>query len=495
MCIGDFYDGHLYGLPKIHKNAMHPPLRPIVSMCGTVTHEVAQYLNKELRPFVNRNHIVGSGDELLLRLESLTLGTNQVVTSLDVESLFTNVPIEETIDIIIDTAYKHPSIPAPLIDADMMKKFLMICTTETPFKFEGRTYLQVDGVSMGSPLGPLFADFYLSHLENTLLSQEDEVTNPPFYVRYVDDILAVFNLESHIQQFIDRLQVNSVLKFTSEGMTGTTFNFLDLQLNLQSNNKFTTSVYIKPTDKGLYTNFKSPTPEVYKKSVVKTLIHRAIRYSGSWKELDAEIVRLKQIFVNNNYPLTIVDSIVNRLLSKFIEKSTQEPLNSIDYFIRLDNLPNFENDTKEIRKIIDTHVKPVDPSYSIIVRTYFSAPKLSSVFSTREKKRPEDRVSVVYQFNCTEDQCNLAYIGYTTNTLATRCKQHRYSPSSIQQHYSKDHHKKPPPYENLIKNFRIINSYHNKLDLKISEALSIKANNPFINVKYNEMSSILKLFK
>lgn len=274
-----------------------------------------------------------------------------------------------------------------------------------------------------------------------------------------------------------------------------TFNFLDLQLNLQTNCKFTTSVYIKPTDKGLYTNFRSPTPEVYKKSVVKTLIHRAIRYCSSWKELDTEINRLKQIFVNNNYPLTTVDRIVNKLLTKFIDKSTFEPTNSIDYFIRLDNLPNFENDTKHIRNLIDTYVKPVDPSYTVIVRTYFKSPKLSSAFSTREKKRPEKRVNVVYQFNCTEDQCNVAYIGYTTNTLSTRCKQHRYSPSSIQQHYSKDHNMNPPSFETLIQNFQIINSRHNKLDLKISEALLIKTNNPFINVKYNEMSSILNLFK
>ena len=34
---GDFYNGHLYGLPKIHKNATTPPSRPIISMSGTVT--------------------------------------------------------------------------------------------------------------------------------------------------------------------------------------------------------------------------------------------------------------------------------------------------------------------------------------------------------------------------------------------------------------------------------------------------------------------------
>ena len=36
--------------------------------------------------------------------------------------------------------------------------------------FNNHTYVQVDGVSMGSPLGPTMADFYMSNLENVLLN-------------------------------------------------------------------------------------------------------------------------------------------------------------------------------------------------------------------------------------------------------------------------------------------------------------------------------------
>ena len=42
---GEYCNGHLYGLPKIHKNATDPPLRPIISMTGTVTHDIAQQIN------------------------------------------------------------------------------------------------------------------------------------------------------------------------------------------------------------------------------------------------------------------------------------------------------------------------------------------------------------------------------------------------------------------------------------------------------------------
>ena len=103
---------------------------------------------------------------------------------------------------------------------------------------------------MGSPLGPTFADFYMSHVENYLLSQ-NKVSNPVFYVRYVDDTLAIFNSNNHVRHFINRLKANSVLNFTFDKMTDNCFNFLDIKLSKQADGKFATSVFIKPTDKGV----------------------------------------------------------------------------------------------------------------------------------------------------------------------------------------------------------------------------------------------------
>ena len=104
---------------------------------------------------------------------------------------------------------------------------------ETPFQFRGETYVQIDGVSMGSPLGPTFADFYMSHLENAVLSL-NRVSNPVFYRLYVDDILAVFTTERHVNLFKRRLEHSSVLKFTHESMTDNTFHFLDSNLPLMT---------------------------------------------------------------------------------------------------------------------------------------------------------------------------------------------------------------------------------------------------------------------
>ena len=72
--------------------------------------------------------------------------------ALDVASLFTNMPVPETVEIIIEAAYNHPKITAPLLELDDMRIFLLICTQETSFNFDGKQYVQCGSVSMGSPV-------------------------------------------------------------------------------------------------------------------------------------------------------------------------------------------------------------------------------------------------------------------------------------------------------------------------------------------------------
>ena len=164
----------------------------------------------------------------------------------------------------------------------------------------GKTYLEKNGVSMGSLLGLTFADFYMFSVENYLLPQ-NKISNPILYIRYVDDILALFANKNHVHHFIRRLKNNSVLNFTSDLMTDNCFHFLDVKLYVRDG-QISTSVFIKDTDKGLYCSYLSHMLPQYKRSIIKTLVHRALKLCSSWKEVDVEMGRLKQVFVNNNIP-------------------------------------------------------------------------------------------------------------------------------------------------------------------------------------------------
>ena len=81
-----------------------------------------------------------------------------LIASLDVENLFTNVPVETTIEIILKNVYEHSSLPRLDVPKNILAKLLRSCTTQAPFKCpDGNLYLQIEGVAMGSPLGPTFA--------------------------------------------------------------------------------------------------------------------------------------------------------------------------------------------------------------------------------------------------------------------------------------------------------------------------------------------------
>ena len=108
--VGEFSSGHLYGLPKIHKSETNPPLRPLVNMSGTDSHEVTQLLNVIIKQCLNTKYVVRSSEEFLVPLEKLKLSDIPSIFSLDVSSLFTNVPVTETIELIHEAAYGHQTI-------------------------------------------------------------------------------------------------------------------------------------------------------------------------------------------------------------------------------------------------------------------------------------------------------------------------------------------------------------------------------------------------
>ena len=102
--------------------------------------------------------------------------TNKVMASLDVEALFTNIPLEETIDICVQLAFKYRE-KVDGMNRDQLRSLLSLATKESFILFDGSYYQQVDGVAMGSPLGPTFANIFLAFHEEKWLSSYPETSN------------------------------------------------------------------------------------------------------------------------------------------------------------------------------------------------------------------------------------------------------------------------------------------------------------------------------
>ena len=84
-------------------------------------------------------------------------------------------------------------------DKDIFIKLLKKATGGM-FMYKDKLYRQIDGVAMGGPLGPTLANFFLGHLETKLFNGID--FGPSLYIRYVDDIFAVFSSVSDKVAFL-----------------------------------------------------------------------------------------------------------------------------------------------------------------------------------------------------------------------------------------------------------------------------------------------------
>ncbi|XP_066914430.1 uncharacterized protein [Clytia hemisphaerica] len=102
--------------------------------------------------------------------------------SYDVENLFTNVPVRETIDYILDEIYVHGKLPK-LSSRLIFKRLLMKLSTESLFLFNDKFYQQIDGCTMGGPLSVVFANIFMTKMEKDIV----EPSKPEFYRRFVDD--------------------------------------------------------------------------------------------------------------------------------------------------------------------------------------------------------------------------------------------------------------------------------------------------------------------
>lgn len=292
--------GVLYGLPKIHKNNV--PLRPIISAVNTYNYKLAKHLVKILSPLLDQTHTLKDTFDFVNKVSSLNTITDTTLVSFDVESLFTNVPTFETIEIILHQAFVNiPTNGEACFNGftrKELKRLLILCTQESHFQFNNEFYDQVDGVSMGSPLGPLFANFFMSHFERKHMSEFKKLGINLWY-RYVDDDFASLKLNANVDailEFMNGLHKN--IRFTFELEENNKLPFLETYV-VRYIDKYVTTVYHKQTFTGVYLNWTSLTSRKYKIGLINCLLNRIHRICTRPEDRHIEIARLKSILHKN----------------------------------------------------------------------------------------------------------------------------------------------------------------------------------------------------
>ena len=169
---------------------------------------------------------------------------NKFLISFDVTSLFTNIPLEETIKLAVDVIIEKDRDNK--FSREQLTKLFEFATLRTNSSFEGEMYDQTDGVAMGSPLAPILANLFMGFYEQRWLgSYLGE--KPLLYRRYVDDIFCVFDDKEQALSFYEYINSKHPnIKFTFEEQVKGKLPFLDIMIDANESTVIT-SVFHKPT--------------------------------------------------------------------------------------------------------------------------------------------------------------------------------------------------------------------------------------------------------
>ncbi|XP_069992247.1 uncharacterized protein [Penaeus vannamei] len=135
---------------------------PILSVIGTINYNVSKFFIPLLKKLTINEYTIQNTFTFIGELMTISNANNYVLASFDVSNLFTNVPLDETLSIIMDSLFDN-----------------------------------IEGVAMGSPLGPTLANIFMCHYEKIWLEDCPTSFKPCKYFRYVDDTLLLFRSSDH----------------------------------------------------------------------------------------------------------------------------------------------------------------------------------------------------------------------------------------------------------------------------------------------------------
>ncbi|XP_073237961.1 uncharacterized protein [Porites lutea] len=455
----------------------------ILSATGTYNYKLAKWLDEKLKPLSVNEHTVNDIFVFADGLREMKIKDHEVLVSYDVSSLFTNVPVDETIESIAERAFENDWFNREH-DLNITKfdliELLRIATKNQLFQFEGNLYERVDGVAMGSPLGPLMANAFMCKIEKQL---ETENKLPTFYKHYVDDTLSAMPDLTAASEFLTTLnESHPSINFTMELEENGKLPFLGMNV-IRNGCRLDTTVYRKPTDTGLLLHYHSHVDARYKRSLLNTMLNRAFKLSSTWKFFHEECERLKEIFSRLRYPDDLVQSTIRQFIeSKVSEDSHTQVADKREALIRIVLPFKDQKSANVVRKQLAYLSRKINADISPV----YTSRKIKDEIKVKEDKPPlVSQQCMVYSFQCS--LCEAGYVGYTCRHLHRRIEEHK--GSAIGNHLTEQHDMEP---EDIAQSFRILRKCQNKFDCLIFEMFFIQELKPTLNKQCDSIRA--KLF-
>ncbi len=221
-------------------------------------------------------------------IESTPLPKDCILCTLDVSSLYTNIPTEEGMSAALRALKSVRNEACPPIE--YLSRLLSLVLHNNVFRFDDGFYLQLQGTAMGNKMAPAYANIFMGELESRVLSTADPA--PKLWKRYIDDIFLVWtDTKESLLQFIDELNdQHPKIRFTSE-ISSSEITFLDLCLykgqRFESEGILDIKTHINPTNTQQYVHASSSHPPGTGKGLIKGEMLRYLRTNSSLQSFEA----------------------------------------------------------------------------------------------------------------------------------------------------------------------------------------------------------------
>ena len=310
-----------YGIPKIHKK--NNPLRPIVSQINGPTHKINLYIHELLETSEGEiPYLFKDTTAFLNFIEDYksTPFSSVILVTMDVTSLYTNIPHSEAITYILEQydntldKWANYSESVNPVDKDTLKILLEHMLSNCTFEFNNKMYKQNYGTPMGAAASVRIANIFMYKLLLKFLNSYNG-KKPDKLGRLIDDIFFIWIYTEDEQiQFCDNLNAfHNTIKFELNYSTQEV-NFLDTTVYVK-NGTLHTKLYVKPTDKKKYLHFTSSHPRHIKKSIPFSQALRYRRIIDEESILKTEIDKLKHKFIRRDYPPDQINQQIDRIFT------------------------------------------------------------------------------------------------------------------------------------------------------------------------------------
>ena len=458
----------LYGTIKAHKPEKNYPARLIVSTIGTPTYGLSKYLVQITQPTLNKNETrLVNSRSFKETAQHWDIEKDEIQVSYDVVNLYPQVPIQESIDILLNQLLSDDEFKTRTkLNINDVRKLLQICLSHCYFLWENNIHVLENSGPIGLALMVVMAESFLQYQENKAIQQclslSPQLTVKSFK-RYVDDSHSRFNTINDANRFLEILnQQHPNIKYTMETENEEKIlNFLDLQIiNDQTDNKYKfkihrknaiTNVQIKP--------HSSHDPKIIN-GVFKGFVNRAFNLCSK-EYIDEELEFLVNTFIENGYNEEELKQIISRTKENYHNKTT----NNNEINNKYVSLPWVPGVSLSLNKAFrNAGYKPV----------FKSGKNLRELLSSKNKpKLPSNSYPGVYKIDC---ECGKSYVGETKKRISSRLREHekytrekKWDQSAIAEH-SRTCTKKV----DWSKNTKTLHVESNDFQRKVREALEIQ---------------------